>query len=368
LRSFGSLLRLVNAPNPDMAGAQRLAVELTKSLVLHYKAGRMTGGQSPQTQALAEWTLNGLLCLGGLPPAFGPGSLGDDGSAAFIYPTTPDTTVVTGTEWAGVIVPSGSVTQPTIVTIQRLPDFPGPLATQFDQYPIYYEYHSTSATFTGDVVVGICVADNVVPPDPSRLRLAHNVAPGTIEVLPLAQAPFLDCSDAPIAAGPSRWGFDLARAKGWLERGAVALFLPGPVYAFGVGGVGGTVRTFSPFGAIDTLGIIAAASPIEVRAPNAGGIASPAPSVVLRTPTGVPMAAIPVTFTPAAGGGTVIGGSVPSDSATGSATVGQWNIGTAQRCSELGVSASSPPGTGFASSGFAAAKPFTFFGCANVFP
>jgi hypothetical protein len=336
-------------PGPDTATAQKHALSLVDFLLKKYQDGRLIGGQSVQTQAALAQVLNGILCTAGLEPVFGPGSLGPDGAAAFIYPTTPDTTVVTETEWAGVHIPAASVTVPTLVTIQRLPDFPGPLLTQLDQYPIYYEFHSTSSTFTNDVVVGICVADNVVPPDPSRLRLAHNVAPytmGSIEILPLAQAPFLDCSDAPIAAGPSRWGFDLARARGWLERETARLLLPQPAYAFGIGGVGGTVRTFSPFGAVDTLVIMSPSVRTNSGFSRQGSGVDDPPQVQLLTPAGHPVSALPVTFV-VTGGGTLTG-AAPVTDAGGYAGSTAWLLGPGPLNT---VTVTAQPGQGWGISG-----------------
>ncbi len=312
----------------DSSAAQGHTLSLVDFILKKYEDGRLIGGQSIQTQATLAQVLNGLLCNAGLQPVFGPGSLGPDGAAAFIYPTTPDTTVVTETEWAGVRVPASSVTQPTLVTIQRLPDFPGPLLTQLDQYPIYYEFHSTSGAFTNDVLVGICVADNVVPPDPSRLRLAHNVAPytmGSIEIAPLAQAPFLDCSDAPIAAGPSRWGLDLARARGWLEREVARLLLPQPAYAFGIGGVGGTVRTFSPFGVVDTLAIMTPLVRTNSGSSRQGSGVDFPPKVQVLTPTGRAVSGLPVSWA-VTGGGTLVG-AAPATDALGIAASTSWLLG-----------------------------------------
>ena len=371
LSRFRQVVRLVGPtpPGPDTASARLHALSLIEFILKKYEDGQLIGGQSIATQDKLQQMLNGILCIVGLPQVFGAGSLGPDGAVAFIYPTTPDTTVVTETEWAGVHVPTEAVTEPTIVTIQRLPDFPGPLLTQLDQYPIYYEFNSSPAVpFQTDLVVGVCLADNVAPPDPSRLRVAHNIPPytmGSIEVLPLASAPFIDCSDAPIAAAASRWGFDLARAGAWLARGIAAVLAPRPLMAsaFGIGGVGGTVRTFSPFGVIDTLAVVSPAVESESHAPTAGTVTSPTPSVFVNTPTGRPMAGIPVEFAVTVGGGSITGWATATD-ANGQATLGSWTLGTTQRRNELRVTATGPAGTGFTDAGFEV--PFTFLGFPRV--
>ncbi len=336
----------------DTAAARVHAIQLTEFIVNKYEDGRLIGGQSITTQATLAQVLNGILCIADLPQVFGPGSLGDDGAAAFIYPTSGDTDVVTGTEWAGVHIPAASVVQPALVTIQRLPDFPGPLLTQLDQYPIYYEFHSTEPSFTNDVVVGVCLAENAAPPDLSRLRVAHNVAPytmGSIEIAPLAFASFIDCTDAPLAAGSSRWGFDLARTRALLGRGLARLLLPTPAYAWFGTGVGGTVRTFSPFGIVDTLGIVTPTVRTSGGGTWPGDLMDYAPSLRVTTPTGRPMVGIPVSFAVTAGGGTIGAGAAATDAA-GAASAGSWRLGPLPGPNAVTATVQSSPGTGFAGS------------------
>lgn len=366
--AFDKIVKLVSPTRPggpNLSEAQVYAFALVKNLVAKYDAGALIGGQSASTQATLEQLLNGILCTAGLPPAFGSGSLSDDGSAAFIYPSTQETTVVTETQWAGVIVPAGSVTQPTIVTIQRLPDSPGPLFTNLDQYPIFYEYHSSPAMpFTQDLVVGVCVASNFTPPDPLRLRLAHNVAPftpGSIEILPIAPAPFIDCSNSPIASAARSRGFDLARVGAGLRRGLGALLLPQRLLAlpyYATGGVGGTVKTFSPFGAVDTLGDMTGASRIEFHGDVNGAPIDGLPSVIIRTPTGVPMAGVQVIFSIGSGGASLTGGNTVTD-ASGIATVGSLRLGPVRGCSTIWATATMPAGAGLTG------NPVSFEGCAR---
>jgi hypothetical protein len=85
---------------------------------------------------------------------------------------------------------------------------------------------------SAEAITGLCVVD---PPDPfapdpevaARLRLAHSnpADPATIEFLPLADAPFLDCEGA----------------------GTQGLGLAGP------GRLGGAITAFSPIAAVDPL-------------------------------------------------------------------------------------------------------------------
>jgi hypothetical protein len=100
-------------------------------------------------------------------------------------------------------------------------------------------------------VVGVCQPNNIVIPNPSRLRLAHNIAPftpGSIEILPLVNAPFLDCTLAQF----SRAGFAAP-----LLKDLAALVTPTPLYAMvATGGLGGSAKKFSPFGAVDIQAIM----------------------------------------------------------------------------------------------------------------
>lgn len=337
------------------------AVRFVDYVIKKYFAGQLSGGTSNATRLQTISLLNAALCAAGLPQVFGPTSLVDDGAVAFIYPTTPDTTVVTGTLWAGVEVPAASVTEPTVVTISRLPDTPGPLLTEFDQYPLFYEFHSTGTTnFLNYLTIGVCTATSVLPPDPSRLRLAHNVAPytpGSIEVLPLAPAPFLDCTDADVAAAPSsRWmqfaGFNIFRR-------AADVILPRPLYAmkkFG-SGLGGTVRSFSPFGAVDTLAVLTPVGGLT-KYDNTGRLVDVPPTVRLSTPTGHLMYGVGVDFAQTQGDAVLTGGGLVLTDVNGVAATTSWEVGTVT--SKVTATALSPAGTGFVG------NPATF--TANVVP
>ena len=345
----------------DTAQARVLAIGLIQYIKGLYDAGALIGGQSAATQAACELLFNNILALVGLPPTFGAGSLGNDGATGFIYPTTQDTVVETGTGWAGVAVPNGSVTEPTIVTIQRLPDFPGPLLTPLDQYPIYYTFHSTAGQpFLNDVEVGVCTASNAAPPDPSRLRVAHNVGTAAV-ITPLAPASFLDCTNAPLAAASTRWGFDLARTGRSVGRGLMAVLLPQPLMAApmfkATGGVGGTVREFSPFGAVDTLGTMAAVGVAEFHGKINTAATEGRPKVRVLSPTGRPMAGITVTFAVTQGGATIANGVTVTD-ANGYAQSGIFKMGPVKACSWAFATATMPAGSGIA--------PVKFWGCARL--
>lgn len=345
--------RLALGTVADSAAARTRMFSLLDFSLKRYYANGLIGGKSATTQANLTAFTNGLYCITNTQGQLPPLSLDPDGAAQVITPTSPPTTIVTGTKWAGITIQTGQVPTTTLITIRRLPNTPGPLLTQFDQYPLYYEFDASPAvTFNSGQVIGVCQAANVLPPDPSRLRIAHNVAPftfGSIEVLPAAPAPFLDCSNAPIALDGSAGLRDLARASWRALTGRLEMALaPAPLYASAAllgGGVGGTVRNFSPFGAIDTLGVITPNSPTTQNGAVGSPVGAP-PSVMVKTPTGAPMPGITVNFAVTGGGGSATGASAVTD-ANGVATVGSWTLGLAAGANTLAATAAGPLLTGF---------------------
>jgi hypothetical protein len=344
LSRFNNITDLVGAtsPGPDTAAAQEHALSLVGYTLEKFRQGTLTGGLSDATRDQVVALANGFLCFTGLPQSLSLGALGPDGAAAILTTTSPATTITTGTDWAGMQVDSGSVTQTVLVTIHRLPDADR-LLTQLDQYPLYYEFQVTPAGALGEpVVVGVCPAASWTPPDPGRLRLAHNVAPytaGSIEILPFHEVPFLDCSDATLAAVPSGIPlFDFAQA-GWRAVRPVlaSLLLPQRLMAFATSGVGGTTKNFSPFGVVDTLVEMEANSPLTQRWP-VGGTVPQVPSVRLHTPMNNALVGMAVNFAVTAGGGTLTGASVATD-ASGVATLGSWVLGLTAGLNRVGATA-----------------------------
>jgi hypothetical protein len=325
-------------PGEDTATAQQHTLDLIGFTLQKYAAGTLNGGTSSTTQSQVVALVNGLLCFSGLPQSFSLGDLGPDGAFAVITTSTPDTTVTTGNLHAGVNVDSGSVTQTVLLTIRRLPDSPGPLLTQLDQYPVFYEFDVTpKVPFTLPVLVGVCQASSVSPPDPTRLRIAHNIAPdtmGSIEILPFAPAPFLDCSNVALRSSNPLANFAMA---GW--RAVTSFFGPEPLLA-STGGIGGTVKTFSPFGAVDTLAVMTPNSPTNQSWP-VGGTVPAAPSVVVKTPQGRAISGLPVSFGVTAGGGSLTGAAATTD-LTGVATIGSWTLGPTPGLNTVTATATPP--------------------------
>jgi len=318
-----------------------------------YQSNKLVGGQSPATQAKVVSLTSALYCYVGLDaPTLTPAALGPDAATAVVYPTSTDTTIKTGTGWAEVVIPAGAVPdgQPVLITISRLPDptlpFTGPLATGLDQYPLFYEYTvSPVVTFDAPVTIGICllgtIALGTVPG--SRLRVAHNVTPTSIEILPWATPPALDCSQIETAsaatAGPvlaQRSGLPglmqvgMRQALEWLLPPRLQAAVPMATRS-GTCCLGGLAGGFSPFGGVDTLGYLSATSSTNQSAAAGAPVADP-PKVRITTGPALgaqPMVGIPVTFEIVAGTGTINGGTaavVVTTGFNGEASLASWVV------------------------------------------
>ena len=335
------IVDLLSPPSPyDPAAANSNTYGLVDYILGKYSSGQTTGGQSAANAAKVTSIINQMFCYAGIDATL-PG-LGPDDGAGLYGPNSPATLITTGNKQGGVSLPpgNGNVTAQTLITIHRVPDFPGPLLTPLDQFPLYYEFNSsTGEQFNLDAVVGVCT----IAPDFTRLRVAHNVpepTPNTIEILPLAAAPFLDCSNASLSLGPNP---SLREFANWgLGRVGMALqsvLMPARLSAasvLGTGGLAGTAKKFSPFGTVDTLGFETGAAPTSGQNAPEGGTVTTPPAVKVKTPLGVGMKGITVTFSVTGGGGTLTpaGGGSPSSTViattddTGYVATGSWTLGT----------------------------------------
>ena len=195
-------------------------------------------------------------------PPLPAGAFTDDGAAATL--DGAGGTVVTPNGNAGIQLPAGALTGKVLITIERIPetgdpeDHDGPLDTNLPQYPRFYRIETFPAVtaLAQAGVVGVCVVD---PPDPfaptpevaQRLRIAHPDPddPEAIEILPLAEAPFLDCGGAASSLSPAS-----------------------------PGRLGGAISSFSPFAAVDPFGsapVILSVDPNPIVASSAPGASTP---------------------------------------------------------------------------------------------
>ena len=198
---------------------------------------------------------------------------GNDGPSQTGPTRTDSTTVTVGSTGgvvvtpngdAGVQIPAGALGQNVTVTVTKLPapttPGQGPLPTSLNQYGPFYEIQTNppNPQINDSIRVGVCqVSDPSSPAYPpevthERLQLAHTVG-STTEILErVGVTDFLNCTDVTADAGffhgKSRWGQALAS----LGNRAIRFFSPSTAIA-AHGGLGGKVRSFSPFGAVDPL-------------------------------------------------------------------------------------------------------------------
>lgn len=271
--------------------------------------------------------VNTVLCFAGIDIVV---DAPDD--SHLVLPTDGDQTLKNDVGTAGVVVPPGAVTEPTLIAIQLAPQGgDGPLDTKLDQYPGFIHIVKLSendSPLTQPVIVGVC-ADGVIPQEVrDRLRLGHGASTG-FEITPPASADFLVCPNEVAEAKPGSV----------LERVA-NLILPRRLQAatasYSGGGVGGTVTEFSPLAPVDPLlefggGVGGTVTEFirvnpfaELRsdAPNAtkltgpcaspieGAMGSPLrdecrPSVTIHTRLGTPFTGVPVSWEVTQGGGAV---------------------------------------------------------------
>jgi len=309
----------------NIPGAREYALIFTREVLKDFYAGVLTGGQSSATQQNVRDLVNGVFCIVGLPQP--DVSLDPDAVAGVVGPTSPTTTLVTPTAFAGITVPGGAAPQLSLITVRRLPDAPTPLLTPLDQYPAFYEFTATPPLpFNQDVLVGVCQVDDIPAGDYTRFRVGHNVGTG-IEILPRQVAPFLDCT-ALLGSAPFYPGLKGYASRGlhWMKRAV----LPTPAYAaLGNCCLGGTTKTFSPFGAVDPLTILTLDTPFVISGPPGSSVSIPSlPRVFLKTPTGRGVPGVTVTFTLNAGSDATISGATRTTNPNGLAELGSWTLGT----------------------------------------
>jgi hypothetical protein len=314
-----------------------------------YYAGNLTGGTSTQTQDATLAFGRGLYCLVGLDGSqltLGTTPLDPENVVQVVFPSSSDQTVVTGGKQAGVMIPGGTLSAPVTISVTQLPGpytFPaGPLNTKLDQYGPFFEFKVVpEQTFNTPVVAAACIATPAGDAPPSSVDMAHNVGQG-IEILETHPVNFLVCGATALAPQPSALQLarngEYGRAFRRLGSAAVSLFAPTTAYA-SASGIGGTTKSFSPFGGVDTAVVVRlpANFPAQPQTAPAGSDVAAAPSVLVETTNGhTPLGGASVTFSITSGGGSV--GSPASstavttvtgtsDNITGLASVPNWTLG-----------------------------------------
>jgi hypothetical protein len=234
--------------------AQKQAMALADFALERYRHDQLIGDHSSTTQTRLQLFIDLLFQYTGLGSTpIPPGAFGDDGAVAVVGPDGG--MVVTGTGLAGVNVPANAFDQTVILTIDRNPSQFDPLPTELDQVPPFYEFHTFPEIpqFGQPVIVGICVDDASIPQGrASFLRIAHELHsdPSAVEILPLANAPFLVCPTT-IPAAPQKRPSQFADNLLWMMMGAPRDLQAESRSYLNPGGLGGRTSSFSTFGAVD---------------------------------------------------------------------------------------------------------------------
>jgi hypothetical protein len=366
----GQLNALKNAlSNGDFAAAAAKAYEIVDFTLYHYQ-----NSADPATRDAAALTAftSAIYCLAGVsaPP------IDDPDNSALILPSDAEQIVYNGIKTVGIKFPGNPVNEPTLVEIEQLAN--APLNTKLDQYPGFVFVRVTTASgqdpfqgtavTTSGAIVGVCAEAPGFLFDTGRLRLGHGVRnqwgdatyPG-VEITPdpkydqqLQNEGINLVCPPPVVAADLIPDEQAVPTRSGGVGGTVKTFSPLAPLDDEVtvtqrsGGVGGTVKTFdlSPFDwgnavqSLDADGCLTYTAPI-------GTATSCLPSVTVRTYQGTLLSGVPVTWEVIEGAGQ-IGEYLPPIPATGapascgvaSSTPGTFATGADGRsvvCWKLGI-------------------------------
>lgn len=251
----------------DIAGAQDQARNIIRFLRLKWS--------ELANQDLIPGLIDGLECFTGITS-----------DSYIVAPSNVQQVLVTDGGEAGMQLPPNAVSEPTLITLDVLPEPPAlPGDFMLDVYDRFVNVTQESGVANAllvNVTVAVCptLPDGMSDEAKKHLRLGHwkSAAFETagFEVTPRAA----DVSFMPCATGST----DSGLMRGLLR--TVRSFFDGEVEAFS-GGVGGTAGSFSPFGVVDdelsfsggvggTAGSFLRASPDEPgAAPDAAQVKAP---------------------------------------------------------------------------------------------
>ena len=304
----------------------------------------LINANTPTTLTRLGNVTDAILCIVGLQPT--GVVLGPNTGIGVVPANNPEPVIIRTPQGdAGLRVPEGGAPSEdvngnpipgVVVTVTGL-GTNDTLATMLDKYGQTVDLTASQEVLwlEGGVTVAICVAiedDVLFDAIIGRLRMGHEggVLPrfGAIEILPPAATG--DVTAVVGACGPS---FGSRPAFEGLRQLAARVFLPEPLHATAAaalktGGVGGTTRKFSKFGAVDPeLDVIA--QPTSTSG-TAGEPVEQPPSVLIRTKTlSTPIEGIEVGFEVGEGGGTI----APAEDSTGSdgvAATTSWVLGAGE--------------------------------------
>jgi hypothetical protein len=241
--------------------AARTRVLLLADFTLRaFRDGKLAGGTSLEAERNVTRLVGALYQLAGMQaPVPAEGTLSVDAATGVVGPEGGQ--LVTPSGAAGVQIPAGALPESVLVAVTRIPTpaspGTGPLPTELKQYGPYYDLstYPNVPQFGDSMRVGICQVTNpsspFYPPEPhDRLRLAHRVG-NSVEILErVGVNDFLRCTNvSPMIASSGEAGWRTVFTA-VVER-IVSELTPGTLHA-AHGGLGGKVKSFSPFGAVIT--------------------------------------------------------------------------------------------------------------------
>lgn len=255
---------------------------------------------------------------------------GKDSVSTTIGPSGGQVTTPSGQ--AGVQIPPGVLAQNVTITVTRLPTpsgvNQGPLPTTLNQYGPFYEVQTSPANSPlGDSVrVGVCQVTDpsspFYPPENThdRLRLAHTVGTTTQILERVGVNDFLVCTNVTADAEIDPHASRFSRALTKFTRGASRLFSPRAAYA-AHGGLGGKVKSFSPFGAVDPLSFLNIAPEFGIATTSAeediGGVAYDGTNYMVTTVARDAQGGKTQTAQLVSPNGTLVGGKIAIPAANG---------------------------------------------------
>ncbi len=327
---------------------------LVDFLLKRYQAGKFRG-----TDAQFAALINAIYCFAGIDI-----DVDSPKNTELILPSDQPQVVLVNNGQAGVQLEANPVTEPTLITVEQLPDTfsnNGFLETKLDQYPgflLVTKQSENDAPLAKPVVVAVCATGAIPAAVRNRLRLGHGKATG-FEIAEPGDASFLSCPTVVGAAKP---------ATGWARVGE--LLMPKRVQAFQQefgGGVGGTVTEFSPFAPVDPelqfgggvggtvteftrMGFKQQSALLDRALAVAGTCSTPIegaegsplrdacrPYISLTTRLGTPFIGVPITWDVTLGGGSVAGNSGTCGTLGTTATTATGVTGRAGICWTLGA-------------------------------
>ncbi|MES2523000.1 MAG: hypothetical protein V4617_09905 [Gemmatimonadota bacterium] len=249
---LGTLKKLVE--DGDVVGAKARAHDIASFTLQKNEDNPLPGGEA----AIATF-LTSMYCYAGLNIP-----VTDPINSTLILPTDEPQIVYNDARDVGVKFPQFPVNAPTLIVIKKLTA--PPLTTKLDQYPGFVSIEALAGTgvdpFAGVpnffAIVGVCATAPKFLFDQNRLILGHGI--GTTTELtprksPAAEGIALICKLPSTTTASSKAlsvsSIAAVRAEAVRAAGTTASALaPEDLEAF-AGGVGGTVKEFSPFAPVD---------------------------------------------------------------------------------------------------------------------